>query len=202
MTAPSQEADELGSECRLRGTPVQRRADQKLLQSFRTRNEQQANRNTAGKSQTAVRPPQMPPMHTAREFSSHSSRHLRPYGPHLQGCALTGVPLRPSAGAAIRADQRASAGRRRGSTTDGRDRLPDRALSISQAHGWARRASLSGTRLFSISAKNTSFAGTKRNLSTLPIRFLPTPPRCRVLPGTGVKLRIGRCGNAARDAEQ
>src|SRR5271166_6222745 len=37
---------------------------------------------------------------------------------------------------------------------------------------------------------------------TLPIRFLPTPPRCRVLPGTGVKLRIGRCGNAARDAEQ
>ena len=36
----------------------------------------------------------------------------------------------------------------------------------------------------------------------LPIRFLPTPPRCRVLPGTGVKLRIGRCGNAARDAEQ
>jgi hypothetical protein len=37
---------------------------------------------------------------------------------------------------------------------------------------------------------------------TLPIRFLPTPPRCRVLPGTGVKLCIGRCGNAARDAEQ
>ena len=36
----------------------------------------------------------------------------------------------------------------------------------------------------------------------LPIRVLPTPPRCRVLPGTGVKLRIGRCGNAARDAEQ
>jgi hypothetical protein len=36
---------------------------------------------------------------------------------------------------------------------------------------------------------------------SLPIRFLPTPPRCRVLPGTGVKLRIGRCGNAARDAE-
>src|SRR3974390_3204304 len=36
----------------------------------------------------------------------------------------------------------------------------------------------------------------------LPIRFLPTPPRCRVLPGTGVKLCIGRCGNAARDAEQ
>src|SRR6516225_6678939 len=33
---------------------------------------------------------------------------------------------------------------------------------------------------------------------TLPIRFLPTPPRCRVLPGTGVKLCIGRCGNAAR----
>ena len=40
------------------------------------------------------------------------------------------------------------------------------------------------------------------NELTLPIRFLPTPPRCRVLPGTGVKLRIGRCGNAARDAEQ
>ena len=37
---------------------------------------------------------------------------------------------------------------------------------------------------------------------SLPIRFLPTPPRCRVLPGTGVKLCIGRCGNAARDAEQ
>ena len=26
----------------------------------------------------------------------------------------------------------------------------------------------------------------------LPIRFLPTPPRCRVLPGTGAKLCIGR----------
>jgi hypothetical protein len=46
-------------------------------------------------------------------------------------------------------------------------------------------------------------AGTSRVLDQpLPIRFLPTPPRCRVLPGTGVKLRIGRCGNAARDAEQ
>jgi hypothetical protein len=45
----------------------------------------------------------------------------------------------------------------------------------------------------------------ERNMAieaTLPIRFLPTPPRCRVLPGTGVKLCIGRCGNAACDAEQ
>jgi hypothetical protein len=41
----------------------------------------------------------------------------------------------------------------------------------------------------------------RMDVRSLPIRFLPTPPRCRVLPGTGVKLRIGRCGNAARDAE-
>src|SRR6516162_6006781 len=36
----------------------------------------------------------------------------------------------------------------------------------------------------------------------LPIRFLPTPPGCRGLPGAGGKVGIGRCGNAARDAEQ
>ena len=37
---------------------------------------------------------------------------------------------------------------------------------------------------------------------TLPIRLLPTPPTCRVLPGSGVKLCVGRCGDVARDAEQ
>src|SRR4249920_3450635 len=36
----------------------------------------------------------------------------------------------------------------------------------------------------------------------LPIRLLPTPPTCRVLPGSGVKLCVGRCGDVARDAEQ
>ena len=37
---------------------------------------------------------------------------------------------------------------------------------------------------------------------SLPIRLLPTPPTCRVLPGSGVKLCVGRCGDVARDAEQ
>ena len=37
---------------------------------------------------------------------------------------------------------------------------------------------------------------------TLPIRLLPTPPTCRMLPGSGVKLCVGRCGDVARDAEQ
>ena len=32
----------------------------------------------------------------------------------------------------------------------------------------------------------------------LPIRLLPTPPTCRVLPGSGVKLCVGRCGDVAR----
>ena len=36
----------------------------------------------------------------------------------------------------------------------------------------------------------------------LPIRLLPTPPTCRMLPGSGVKLCVGRCGDVARDAEQ
>ena len=36
----------------------------------------------------------------------------------------------------------------------------------------------------------------------MPIRLLPTPPTCRVLPGSGVKLCVGRCGDVARDAEQ
>ena len=40
------------------------------------------------------------------------------------------------------------------------------------------------------------------NDCTLPIRLLPTPPTCRVLPGSGVKLCVGRCGDVARDAEQ
>ena len=31
---------------------------------------------------------------------------------------------------------------------------------------------------------------------------LPTPPTCRMLPGSGVKLCVGRCGDVARDAEQ
>ena len=39
-------------------------------------------------------------------------------------------------------------------------------------------------------------------LGVLPIRLLPTPPTCRVLPGSGVKLCVGRCGDVARDAEQ
>ena len=34
--------------------------------------------------------------------------------------------------------------------------------------------------------------------SCLPIRLLPTPPTCRVLPGSGVKLCVGRCGDVAR----
>ena len=34
------------------------------------------------------------------------------------------------------------------------------------------------------------------------IRLLPTPPTWRVLPGSGVKLCVGRCGDVARDAEQ
>ena len=38
--------------------------------------------------------------------------------------------------------------------------------------------------------------------TSLPIRLLPTPPTCRVLPGSGVKLCVGRCGDVARDAEQ
>ena len=33
-----------------------------------------------------------------------------------------------------------------------------------------------------------------------PIRLLPTPPTCRMLPGSGVKLCVGRCGDVARDA--
>ena len=37
---------------------------------------------------------------------------------------------------------------------------------------------------------------------SLPIRLLPTPPTCRMLPGSGVKLCVGRCGDVARDAEQ
>ena len=37
---------------------------------------------------------------------------------------------------------------------------------------------------------------------TLPIRLLPTLPTCRMLPGSGVKLCVGRCGDVARDAEQ
>ena len=36
----------------------------------------------------------------------------------------------------------------------------------------------------------------------LPIRLLPTPPTCGMLPGSGVKLCVGRCGDVARDAEQ
>ena len=28
------------------------------------------------------------------------------------------------------------------------------------------------------------------------------PPTCRMLPGSGVKLCVGRCGDVARDAEQ
>ena len=40
------------------------------------------------------------------------------------------------------------------------------------------------------------------DLYSLPIRLLPTPPTCRVLPGSGVKLCVGRCGDVARDAEQ
>src|SRR5512147_1705452 len=36
----------------------------------------------------------------------------------------------------------------------------------------------------------------------MPIRLLPTPPTCRMLPGSGVKLCVGRCGDVARDAEQ
>ena len=51
-----------------------------------------------------------------------------------------------------------------------------------------------------------SFAGMRVALpsidATLPIRLLPTPPTCRVLPGSGVKLCVGRCGDVARDAEQ
>src|SRR5262249_38109969 len=41
-----------------------------------------------------------------------------------------------------------------------------------------------------------------RNLNVCLSGFYPPPQDVRVLPGTGVKLRIGRCGNAARDAEQ
>ena len=37
---------------------------------------------------------------------------------------------------------------------------------------------------------------------SVPIRLLPTPPTCRMLPGSGVELCVGRCGDVARDAEQ
>ena len=42
----------------------------------------------------------------------------------------------------------------------------------------------------------------RRLHGSLPIRLLPTPPTCRMLPGSGVKLCVGRCGDVARDAEQ
>ena len=44
--------------------------------------------------------------------------------------------------------------------------------------------------------------GTVPENDRLPIRLLPTPPTCRMLPGSGVKLCVGRCGDVARDAEQ
>ena len=37
---------------------------------------------------------------------------------------------------------------------------------------------------------------------SLPIRLSPTPPTSRVLPGSRVKLCVGRCSDVARDAEQ
>src|SRR5271170_4903927 len=37
---------------------------------------------------------------------------------------------------------------------------------------------------------------------TLPIRFSPTPPTCRVLPSSRVKLRVGRCSDVAGYTEQ
>ena len=46
------------------------------------------------------------------------------------------------------------------------------------------------------------YAGGPQMVEILPIRLLPTPPTCRVLPGSGVKLCVGRCGDVARDAEQ
>src|SRR5271168_1873157 len=36
----------------------------------------------------------------------------------------------------------------------------------------------------------------------LPIRFSPTPPTCRVLPSSRVKLRVGRCSDVAGYTEQ
>ena len=59
--------------------------------------------------------------------------------------------------------------------------------------------------------KGTAYAGERESIvsrdlwdkvHSLPIRLLPTPPTCRVLPGSGVKLCVGRCGDVARDAEQ
>src|SRR5271170_4057882 len=37
---------------------------------------------------------------------------------------------------------------------------------------------------------------------SLPIRFSPTPPTCRVLPSSRVKLRVGRCSDVAGYTEQ
>src|SRR5271156_3265764 len=40
------------------------------------------------------------------------------------------------------------------------------------------------------------------NVRPLPIRFSPTPPTCRVLPSSRVKLRVGRCSEVAGYTEQ
>ena len=101
------------------------------------------------------------------------------------------------AGAAHRA-------RRARHSTESTEREADRAASRDQSRAAPPRRPGSGhprrqeDRIPNVCSLRTS----SEQVQCVPIRLLPTPPTCRMLPGSGVKLCVGRCGDVARDAEQ
>ena len=78
--------------------------------------------------------------------------------------------------------------------------LPERA--IAEIMGWEEEHVAKIIRRYVDRTAATKAIIAQLNERSLPIRLLPTPPTCRVLPGSGVKLCVGRCGDVARDAEQ